>query len=332
MNDYSIYRSTCEEHLQLFVEKQIQNSSGNYTNESLGNLHEAVRYVLSGGGKRIRPILLMLTTEAFGGNIQDCLDAATAVEILHNFTLVHDDIMDNALTRRGRATVHTKYDVNSAILVGDELIALSYRSLLNTKSSQLPELIKIFTNGVIEVCEGQAMDKHFEVSNEVSLDDYKIMIRKKTAEMLEVSASLGAIIAGASAHEVQMMRNYAENLGIAFQINDDLLDVTAEENDFGKKIGSDIIEKKKTYLYLKTMEILSENNKQKLFELYQIEDLDLRVQEVINFYRNICVIESAREEITRYTDVANSFLSVVTDQKSRKNLEQFSDMLLNRIF
>lgn len=332
MNEYNRYKDLAENHLQNFIESEINNGLKNFSKGSLESLYDALRYVISGGGKRIRPVLLMLATEAFGGDVEDSLDAAIAVEILHNFTLVHDDIMDNASTRRGRPTVHTKYDVSSAILVGDELIALSYRSLLNVRNGHLPQLVNIFTNGVIEVCEGQAMDKYFENNNNVTLDDYIVMIRKKTAELLKTCTLLGSTIAGASQYEIDMMGSYAENLGIAFQINDDLLDLIAEEINFGKKTGSDIIERKKTFLYLKSNEILPLGERKRLFELYNLDDSNSRVDEIIKIYRASCVIESAKEEVRKYTQRANSFLSVVNNKKARMNLEQFSDMLLNRNF
>lgn len=150
------------------------------------SLYDPLNYIMSGRGKRIRPLLLILTCEAFGGRFEDSLDAAVAIEILHNFTLVHDDIMDNADTRRGKTTIHRKWDVNTAILVGDELIGLSYRSLLKTRSHRIDDVVKAFTDGVIEVCEGQAFDKEFEIDDDVSMDDYFLMIKKKTAELIRI--------------------------------------------------------------------------------------------------------------------------------------------------
>jgi geranylgeranyl diphosphate synthase type II len=286
---------------------------------------------MSGGGKRIRPILVLLSCEAFGGKAEDAVNAAIAVEILHNFTLVHDDIMDNASTRRGRETVHKKWDVNSAILVGDELIGLSYRSLLESKTDNIAGVVKAFTDSVIEVCEGQALDKEFELSAEVSLDDYIVMIKKKTAELLRTSAVMGAIIGNADDEGIKLISTYSENIGMAFQIQDDLLDVFADEGEFGKKIGGDILEKKKTYLYLKALEILNGKKRDDFLYLYNTDNsADKKIREVIDIYNNICVVESARNEIKKLTEIANKSLSCAKSENSRKNLEQFSNMLLNR--
>lgn len=259
-NIFADYRNLIDGRLEQFLKEETERSS--YAKDKYPHsLYDPVNYIMSGGGKRIRPLMTMIACETFGGSAEDALDAAVAMEILHNFTLVHDDIMDNADTRRGRDTVHKKWDVNSAILVGDELIGLSYRSLLKTESVRIAEVVRAFTDGVIEVCEGQALDKEFETNDNVSLNDYLLMIRKKTAELLKTSAVVGAIIGNANSHEMESINSYSENLGLAFQIQDDLLDVTAVESEFGKKIGGDILERKKTYLYVKSLEILSGDEK-----------------------------------------------------------------------
>ncbi len=295
------------------------------------SLYDPLNYIMSGGGKRIRPIILMLACEAFGGNPGDALHAAIAIEILHNFTLVHDDIMDNAGTRRGKDTIHKKWDTNAAILVGDELIGLSYRSLLKTRSARIQEVVATFTDGVIEVCEGQALDKEFETNNDVTLSDYLIMIRKKTAELLRTSALIGAIIGNADGSGLNTISSYSENLGLAFQIHDDLLDVIADENEFGKKIGGDILEKKKTYLYLKTLELLDDAGRKEFIELYN-SDSEGKISKVIETYRNVCSLESAKNDIKLYTGKANENLNSFASEKSRNTLSLFSDMLLNRNF
>ena len=328
---FNDYRSKVDKSLTAYLSHETERSRYSENKSKYPHsLYDPLNYIMQGAGKRIRPIILMLASEAFGGNPDDALSAAIAVEILHNFTLVHDDIMDNADTRRGRDTIHKKWDINAAILVGDELIGLSYRSLLKTKSPRIHEVVAAFTDGVIEVCEGQALDKEFEISNDVSLDDYIIMIRKKTAELLRTSALIGAILGNADEKGLKTISSYSENLGLAFQIQDDLLDVIADENEFGKKIGGDILEMKKTYLYLKTLEILDEKGKSEFKKLYSSSVETGKIDSVISTYRNVCAIESAKNEIKLYTDKANENLSEIDSESSRKTLSLFSEMLLNR--
>lgn len=218
----------------------------NFVNERLNQVvtkktpvsfYEPVRYVLEAGGKRIRPILLLLSCKAVGGNQEDCLDAAVAVEILHNFTLVHDDIMDQDDLRRSRQTVHKKWDEATAILAGDGLVALAYHYLLKTKTDHIKEIAEIFTNGIIDLCEGQALDKEFERQVDIDLNQYLIMIEKKTVRLLMISSEIGSLIGGATAEERNILIEFSKHLGSAFQIQDDLLDI---EKTSGKTFGSDI--------------------------------------------------------------------------------------------
>jgi geranylgeranyl diphosphate synthase type II len=329
---FAKYRSYIDESLSIYLKEQTERSRySKHGDKYPYSLYDPVNYIMTGGGKRIRPILVILACEAFGGKAENAIDSAIAIEILHNFTLVHDDIMDNANTRRGKETVHKKWDVNSAILVGDELIGLSYRSLLRSKTNRIDAVVNAFTDGVIEVCEGQALDKEFEESADVTLDDYITMIRKKTAELLKTSAILGAIIGNADEASIKSIAAYSENIGLAFQIQDDLLDVFADEGEFGKKIGGDILEKKKTYLYLKALEILNGKQRDDFMYLYNSSDAsEEKIGMVIKTYNDICVVESAKQEIKKYTEIANSSILCVKDEKSLKNFEQFSDMLLNR--
>ncbi len=319
-------------HLFGFLEEQTQRSRYSKTGDKYPfSLYDPLNYIMAGGGKRVRPLLVLLSCEAFGGNIQNAIDAAISVEILHNFTLVHDDIMDNAGTRRGKETIHKKWDVNAAILVGDELIGLSYRSLLRSKTHNITGVVKAFTDGVIEVCEGQAMDKEFETSTDVTLDDYLIMIRKKTAELLRTSSIMGAIIGNADESGISSISDYSENIGLAFQIQDDLLDVIADEGEFGKKIGGDIIERKKTFLYLKALELLHGKQKDDFLFMYNTDSANSeKIKKIISAYNDICVIESARKEIEKYTMLANRSIECIKSDSARNNLEQFSVMLLNR--
>jgi geranylgeranyl diphosphate synthase type II len=337
---FSEYKKKFDEHLSHFLLTETgklpdyngKEDKTDTENIYLNSLYEPVNYILSGGGKRVRPMIVMLVCSSLGGDIINSLDAAVALEILHNFTLVHDDIMDNALTRRGKETIHKKWDVNTAILVGDELIGLSYRSLLKTKSARINEILKVFTDGVVEVCEGQALDKEFELSNEVSIGNYLIMIRKKTAELLKTSALIGALLAEAETEDMDLISGYALNTGIAFQIQDDLLDVSANENEFGKKIGGDIIERKKTFLYLKALESASPEVKSELVEIYDSAGNETeKIKKVIEIYKKLFVMEEARKYVEYYTSKADEYLEKLGSESSSL-LGNYSHLLLKRQF
>lgn len=294
-------------------------------------MYTPARYVLEGGGKRIRPVLVMLACEAVGGRADDALDAGVAVEILHNFTLVHDDIMDNADQRRGRQTVHTKWDANIAILVGDELIGIAYKSLLRTMQGDLRDIISVFTDGMIEVCEGQSYDKEFESRESVSEDEYLMMIAKKTGRLVSMSAELGAIIGGATDAQRHALVSYAEHIGRAFQIQDDLLDVVADEKEFGKSIGGDILEGKKTYLLVRALSHAQGGDLDLLKQVVRREVRDAAiVPRVRDIYARIGVLDEAREQIRIHTDDAIHALDALPAGDSRDMLVWFAEMLLAR--
>jgi len=300
------------------------------------SLYDPVNYILSGGGKRIRPAMLLFACEAVGGNIENAIDAGAAIEVLHNFTLVHDDIMDNADTRRGNETVHKKWNTNTAILAGDNLIAIAYKSLLKTKSNRLDQIIKEFTEGVIEVCEGQSYDKDFELMDNVTIDNYLMMIQKKTAKLIEVSAVIGAIIGGGTNEQIESMRNFSINAGLAFQIQDDMLDIIADEKEFGKKIGGDLIEGKKTYLLLKALETVKDiNEKAVLGNIVKNsgikENQEEEIKRIQKIYYDNGVIDSAKKAVENYTEKAENFLNKFS-QEHKDLLTGFSRMLLERNF
>ena len=326
LNKYLQYKKSVDEILSGSVKKQIPET-----------LYDPLRYVLNSGGKRIRPVMIMFSCEAAGGKAEDALNAGVAIEMLHNFTLVHDDIMDNADTRRGNPTVHKKWNDNVAILTGDHLIGMAYSYLLKTKSDRLDEIVKTFTEGIIEVCEGQSFDKEYEDRKDVTLDEYMMMISKKTAKMLETSAVVGALIGNGSNELVENVRNYAANIGLAFQIQDDLLDITADETEFGKKIGGDLVEGKKTYLLIKAMEVVSEKkDRSKILNIVNKTGLSPddteAISEIKSIYNNYGVIESAQKEIERYTELAYSNLNNLPDSESKENLRWFAEMLMGRSF
>ena len=203
------------------------------------SLYTPAEYIIKSGGKRLRPLLVLLSTKAVGTKFSRAYNAAVAVELLHNFTLVHDDIMDNADKRRNLPTLHNKYDLSTAILSGDSLLSIAYESLLKdipvgakANSTNSKAIINSFNKGLIEVCEGQSLDKEFELKANVTINDYLIMIQKKTAAMMEMCCNIGALIGGGTQKEIDALSNFGKNIGIAFQIQDDLLDIVGNENEF----------------------------------------------------------------------------------------------------
>jgi geranylgeranyl diphosphate synthase, type II len=307
-----------------FIEKKIPSG-----------LYEPMNYVLSGGGKRIRPMITILSCEAFGGKFDDAVHAAVAMEILHNFTLVHDDIMDNADTRRSLETVHRKWDVSTAILAGDGLLGLAYRSLLKTDSSRISEIAKVFTESMIEVCEGQSYDTEFENRNDVTHDEYLMMIGMKTSRLLEACSMIGVIIADGSAEDINIMRNYSENIGLAFQIQDDLLDITADEKEFGKMIGGDIKKGKKTYLLIKALEEAVKEDDRKILQKASSQNNGISDEDVLkvkSIYQELGIINDASQQVESYTRKANDFLEKLPSSDAKEMLKWFSGMLLDRSF
>ncbi|MEX2116414.1 MAG: polyprenyl synthetase family protein [Bacteroidota bacterium] len=297
------------------------------------SLYKPLNYVLAGGGKRIRPILVLLASEAVGGKAAEAVHAGVGIEILHNFTLVHDDIMDNANSRRGRATVHTKWDDNVAILVGDELLALAYRILLRTDSPRIRDIAGVFTEGVVEVCEGQAYDKEFEVRSAVSVDEYLLMIRKKTGKMVAVATEIGAIIGNGSSAEITALRKYGELVGRAFQVQDDLLDVVGDEKQFGKMIGGDLREGKKTFLLLEALKKARGKDKLLLKRLVKNGGASKKmIGEFKRIFQKTGAIEAAGARIRSDIDEAKQQLGSLKPSPARDMLFWFTDMLLHRTY
>lgn len=317
---YDEYRSLIDTRLSTVIDR-----------DSPVSMYDPARYVLSGGGKRIRPVLVMLACEAAGGDPRDAIDAGVAVEILHNFTLVHDDIMDRADTRRGRETVHKKWDENIAILVGDELMGIAYKTLLNTEKGDIRALARVFTDGVIEVCEGQSYDKEFELLPTVSEEDYQMMISKKTGWLVAISAEIGAIIGGADPVRQAALVEYARCVGRAFQVQDDLLDVVADQKDFGKPIGGDIIEGKKTFLFVKALNAATGD------DLALLQTVATRtasheglVERVTEVYDRFGILDIARDKIEQDTNAAVRALDALGDSDGKQMLVWLAQMLLER--
>ncbi len=295
------------------------------------SLYKPGSYILESSGKRIRPLLVLFSVKAVGGKFSDSYSAAVAVELLHNFTLVHDDIMDNADKRRGLATLHKKYDLSTAILVGDSLLSVAYESLLKDLKLNSKGVVAAFTKGLVEVCEGQSLDKEFEMKKNVAISDYKLMIRKKTASMIEMCCKIGGYIGNGSKKEIDALSKFGRNIGIAFQIQDDLLDAVADETKFGKLVGGDLKEGKRTYLFLKALEKAKGNDK-KLLKLV-IKNKGIRKNEISKYqdiYRKLGVIDDAKKEIKNYTDRALRSLIVLKKMENRELFHSFADYLISR--
>ncbi len=217
-------------------------------------LKEPVMYFLETPGKKVRPLLTLHAAQVVGGNINDALPAAAAVELFHDFTLVHDDIMDEDALRRGRPTIHTRWDESTAILVGDAFLGLAYQELLKSPPDTIPRVTRVFSDALVKVCEGQALDKQFENQPNVSLEEYLDMITKKTAWLLQVACQLGGIVGGGTADQIEWLRQFGYYLGVGFQIQDDLLDLIASPEKLGKTVGSDFKMHKKTYFAIRYQE------------------------------------------------------------------------------
>lgn len=294
------------------------------------SLYEPGSYILHSEGKRLRPLLVLLSAQAVGGQFKHVYNAAAAVEMLHNFTLVHDDIMDNANKRRGRLTLHKKYDSNTAILVGDSLLSVAYEYLLKDCNGNAKEVLSAFTKGLVDVCEGQSMDTDFELKKNVSIKEYILMITKKTAAMAEMCCKIGATIGGGNRAKINALSNYGKNLGIAFQIHDDLLDISADEKEFGKTIGGDLVEGKKTYLFIKALEKAKGKDRKYLSKV--IENKGIRKNQVKNYkllYEQLGVLDDARNEIKKYTNQALNSLKVFNSEQ-RKIFYWLADALIKR--
>lgn len=275
--------------------------------------------------------MVLLSCEAVGGRGSRALPAAGAIEILHNFTLVHDDVMDHASLRRGRPTIHTKWDTNVAILAGDQMAACAYRMLLKSGTTRIRRVTEVFTEAFNDVCEGQGMDKEFESRDNVGLNDYLRMIAKKTGRVIAAAAEIGGLIGGGSRREVTALRKFGEYLGLAFQVKDDLLDVTGDVHELGKTIGGDIVEGKKTFLLLHARKRAKGKEKQILGRVIRRRGITRStVGAVRNIYDRLGVLSEAERTIERCTRRAQRELDTLPDNRSREMLRWLSEQLLLR--
>jgi len=293
------------------------------------DLYEPIKYIMSLGGKRIRPVIVLMATELFSDDPLKAIDVALAIETFHNFTLVHDDIMDNAPLRRGKQTVHEKWGVNNAILSGDVMMVESNKHLSKVDVSVLKPVLDTFNQTAQGVCEGQQLDMEFETRDNVSIAEYIEMIRLKTAVLLGGAMKLGAIVGGADEKDANLLYEFGENLGVAFQLQDDILDVYGDPEKFGKQVGGDIISNKKTFLHLTAKALVKPEELPALLGDY--ENTEAKVKAVTELYNNYQVKEQANLEMEKYLAKAYQALDEITVPETRKeHLRQLVKQIMER--
>ena len=316
--------------LQNIIIKAIEGKK--YPNEP-AELYEPMHYMMNLGGKRLRPSLLLMGCDAFGGDIYQAINPAIAIEVFHNFTLMHDDIMDKAPLRRGKTTVHEKWNSSVGILSGDAMLVEGYKLMMQVDEKVLRPVLEIFNDTAIAVCEGQQIDMNFEQQKEVSISAYINMIRLKTAVVLGGALKIGALIAGAKQQEANLIYAFGEDLGIAFQLQDDILDVYGDPEKFGKQVGGDIISNKKTYLLIKAVETANTQQLQELNYWLQLTDFDAvkKVSAVRQLFNQLEIREKAEQEMNRYAQRAlQSLKDLPLPEAKKTQLFEFADMLLVR--
>jgi len=316
--------------LQEILETAIKNLK---FPENPKHLYEPITYIINLGGKRIRPLLVLMSTELFGKNPNDAVHAAMAIEVFHNFTLVHDDIMDNAPLRRGKATVHEKWSTNTAILSGDVMMVEANKNLAKVNPLFLKDALDTFNATAQGVCEGQQLDMEFENRDDVTIDEYINMIRLKTAVLLGGALKLGAIIAEASEKDADLIYQFGENIGIAFQLQDDILDVYADPEKFGKQVGGDIIANKKTFLLLKAFELAERENLHSLQTWTEYEEFDVKekVEAIKQVYDVLNIQNIAKETMDNYMNKALTLMERINVSNDAKaNLLDLTKQLMAR--
>jgi geranylgeranyl diphosphate synthase, type II len=297
------------------------------------NLYAPVEYALDAGGKRLRPVLLMLVGNMFGCDTGEALKAALAIETYHNYTLMHDDLMDHADMRRGKPTVHKRWDANTAILSGDTMLVLAYRHLLAMNTPKIQELARLFTETAIEIGEGQQYDMDFESRLDVSESEYIEMIRLKTGVLIACAAKMGALIGGADDETAQKLYRLGETVGIAFQLQDDWLDVYGDPKVFGKKIGGDIACNKKTFLLIKALEIAKGDDRAELLRWMDAGESqrESKIAGVTAIYDRLGIGSIAQQAISRYFEMSRAiFDSIAAENEGRSTVWQFIESLVGR--
>jgi len=297
------------------------------------NLYNPIDYILKLGGKRLRPTLTLLTTDCFGGDKSAALDVALAIEVFHNFTLIHDDIMDRAPLRRGQQTVHKKWNLNTGILSGDAMLIMAYQLFESYNADQFKQLITLFSKTALEVCEGQQYDVDFETHLDVATPQYLKMIEYKTAVLVGAAMQMGAIVAGASTQDQSKIYDFGRYLGIAFQLQDDYLDAFGDPKLFGKQVGGDIIENKKTFLFIKAIELGSDTHKKTLKKLFSdtTQSSVEKVSQVLEIFEESGAANATKSAIEDFTKRAFSVLEdLQVDPAQKQLLKDFGLQLMNR--
>ena len=302
----------------------------NWKREPYG-LYEPIEYTLAAGGKRVRPQLAMIACQMFGGNEEEVLPAALALEVFHNFTLLHDDVMDKADMRRGRPTVHVKWNENTAILSGDQMLIEAYKLLSDVPSDKLPKVLRLFNKMATEICEGQQYDVDFESMEHVTKDEYLMMIRLKTSVLLATALQIGAYIADADEQAQEALYQFGINIGLAFQIQDDILDVWGDPKTFGKAVGGDISCNKKTFVYLEAMRRLGDEVKN-LEQWYSqvLEDNTEKIAAVKAIFEQLGVREACEAVVEDYTQKALAILDTLPQNVASDQLRQLAHKLHTR--
>lgn len=297
------------------------------------NLYTPIDYILQLGGKRIRPVLTLMAADIFSNNYKKALPAALAVEVFHNFTLIHDDIMDEAPLRRGKETVHQKWNLNTGILSGDAMLILAYQYFENYEPKTFQKLAQLFSKTALEVCDGQQLDIDFETRNDVTIPEYIKMISLKTSVLVAAALKMGAIVAEANEEQANNLYSYGLNLGIAFQLQDDYLDTFGNPETFGKQVGGDIIENKKTYLYLKALELANKEDRETLLELFNQKFVSnsQKIEKVKDIFFKNNIPSIIKEQIISYTNIAFEYIETLKiSEEKKENLKLFGTSLMSR--
>lgn len=322
MNEIEQYQKTINEFI-------AQNKFSKFPQE----LYEPLDYIMALGGKRMRPVMVMMACDLLNGNMEDAVPAAMAIETFHNFTLIHDDIMDNAPVRRGKITVHEKWNVNTAILSGDVMLIEAYALLMRYENDLLRQILTIFNKSAIEVCEGQQIDMNFENRMDVSLDEYIHMITLKTAVVLGASLEVGALIAGVSPKQAHHLYEFGRNMGIAFQLRDDYLDLYADPEKFGKQVGGDVISNKKTFMLIKALELAKDNDAIELNNWLNAVTFNAneKVAAIKNIFDQLSIPQLLNDAVASYASLAwKEFEQIEAAEDKKKIMSDFMKGLLAR--
>jgi len=320
-------------HISQYQEFFISYLKSQTIKKEPATLYEPIEYILGLGGKRMRPVLTLMAAEVFDADYKKALPAAMAVEVFHNFSLVHDDIMDDAPLRRGKVTVHEKWNINTGILSGDAMLILAYQYFEQYEPAVFRDLAKLFSKTALEVCEGQQWDVDFEERNDIAIPQYLKMIEYKTAVLVAAAMKMGAIIAKTTEKEADLIYDFGLNLGLAFQLQDDYLDAFGDPETFGKQVGGDIIENKKTYLYLKALEFSSKEKSVELQQLFslQLEENSAKIETAKAIFDESGASKATQEAIEKYTFKAFETLEKMDLNAEKKSiLRAFGENLMGR--